>query len=234
MNAGYRILIFEPNSVPDRLLIAGLAAAGYVTNWCIDSDHAARWIDRSSFDLAIIGLTADASGLPLIDRLVASSRKVPVLISTAVDAIEMRVQGLQRGAMDYLLKPYSVNESITRIATALQLSKADERPQLEHEGIILDKTTSRIGNGTSWTDLTPGEFQALCELFEHIRQPISKQTLRACIPDGGKVSGNAIEVLIHRLRAKITPYGLRIRVQRSTGYVLETVDKLPAQAASAH
>jgi DNA-binding response OmpR family regulator len=221
MNAGYRILIFEPNSLPDQIVLAGLASAGYVANWCVDSDQATQWMDRTVIDLAIIGLATDPSGLTLIDRLVSSSRKIPVLITTAVDAMENRVQGLQRGAIDYLVKPYAVSEMLIRIGTALHRRQLEHGHIIQRNGILLDKGATRFGDGSDWTSLTPTEFQAFHALFDRMNDPVSKQSLRQYLADGERISDNAIEVLIHRLRAKTGRHEMRIRTHRGAGYVLE-------------
>lgn len=217
MNTSYRILIHEPDAASGQALMAGLLALDCAPVWCRDGSQTLALVASRAVDVAIISLAADGSGLDLIERAASG---VPVLIAAPADAIDMRMQGLGRGAVDFLIKPFGVDELIVRAATAMLRFEVAGRRYVRRGSFVLDKEAGRIGDGAHWTALTSTERQAFSLLLECEDRPVSKNRLKDAI-SAGNVTDNAIEVLIHRLRAKAQAWGMFIRTCRGEGYMLE-------------
>lgn len=217
MNTNYRILIHEPDAASGQALMAGLLTLDCAPVWCRDGSQTLALVESGAVDVAVISLGADGSGLELIER---AARGVPVLMAAPADAVDMRIQGLGRGAVDYLIKPCAVDELMVRVATAMLRFELACRRYVRRGRFVLDTETGRIGDGAHWTALTSTERQAFSLLLECEDRPVSKLRLKDAI-SAGNVTDNAIEVLIHRLRAKARAWGMYIRTCRGEGYMLE-------------
>lgn len=217
MNTNCRILIHEPDIAYGQTLMVGLLALDFAPVWCREASHTLALVESKAIDVAIISTAVDGSGLDLVER---AARGLPVLIATATDAVDMRMQGLGRGAVDYLIKPFGVDELTVRAATAMLRFEGAGRRYVRRGSFILDKEAGRIGDGAHWTVLTATERQAFSLLLECEDRPVSKNRLKNAIA-AGNVTDNAIEVLIHRLRAKARAWGMFIRTCRGEGYMLE-------------
>lgn len=217
MNTNYRILIHEPDAASGQALMAGLAQLDCAPVWCRDGSQTLALVGSGAVDVAIIALGADGNGLELIAR---ATRSIPVLLAAPADAVDLRMHGLTRGAVDYLIKPFGVNELMVRVATAMLRFEVACRRYVRRGSFVLDKEAGRIGDGSHWTALTSTERQAFSLLLECEDRPVSKNRLKDAI-SAGNVTDNAIEVLIHRLRAKARAWGMYIRTCRGEGYMLE-------------
>lgn len=217
MNTNYRILIHEPDAASGQALMAGLLALDCAPVWCREGSQTLALVESKAVDVAIISTAADGSGLELVER---AARGLPVLIATAADAVDMRMQALARGAVDYLIRPFGADELAVRAATAVLRFKETGQRYMRRGGFVLDREAGRIGDGAHWTALTATERQAFSLLLECEDRPVSKNRLKDAI-SAGNVTDNAIEVLIHRLRAKARAWGMLIRTCRGEGYMLE-------------
>jgi DNA-binding response OmpR family regulator len=221
MNTGYRILICEPDAKSRRVLIAGLDLVGHEIVWCNTSAKAVDLLDGEKFDSAIICLQANSTELEVFDWIARTACDVPVLIATPPEAVGLRIQGLNRGAVDYLIKPFGANELLARVATVLCSRESVHGRYMRQHGLVLDMVTGYFGNGTKWIVLSPKERQAFSLLLEHEDRPVSKSRLKSALAGREQMTDNTLEVLIFRLRAKASQWGLNIRVYRGSGYVLE-------------
>lgn len=217
--AGNRILIYAPGDKPDWSdgVVEEMAARGCV--WCGAADEVAARVGAGAVDALVICLAADGAGLAMLERMVGA---VPILVAAPPEALETRIAGLKLGALDYLIRPFDAHELLARVATALHRGSAPRaRPAMRLGGLCLDLQGGRLGDGERWTALTPSEHQALALLFEEVNRPVSKERLKSALADGRRMTDNAIEVVIHRLRAKARAWNMRIRTLRGAGYVLE-------------
>jgi DNA-binding response OmpR family regulator len=114
-----------------------------------------------------------------------------------------------------------MDELVLRVSTVLRRRTAQSGRIKLPGGLKLDMETGYLGDGAKWITLTPKERQAFSLLLEYGDQPTPKNRLKSAIADGKSVSDNALEVVIYRLRAKASHWGMNIRVYRSSGYVLE-------------
>lgn len=217
MSKDYRILIYEADAASGQALLHDFMAADCAPVWCRDATPALALIDAAAVDVAVVCLDADGVGLELLER---AARSVPVLIAAPAAAVDIRMLGLSRGAVDYLIKPFGMDELSVRVATAMLRYEAACRRYVRRGGFVLDKEAGRIGDGSHWTALTSTERQAFSLLLECGDRPVSKLRLKTAITTGN-ITDNAIEVLIHRLRAKAQAWGMYIRTCRGEGYMLE-------------
>ena len=221
MRTGYRILICEPDAKSRQALKTGLGASAHTLVWCGSSAEMIVLLGRGDIDAAIFCLAASGTPLDVFDWVDDTSCNVPVLIATPGKAIEMRILGLERGAADYLIKPFGLDELVARVSTVLYRRSGMRGRFALRGGLKLDMETGCLGNGAKWIALTPKERQALSLLIECGDRPVSKNQLKDAIADGKRVTDNALEVVIYRLRAKASQWGMNIRVYRGSGYVLE-------------
>ena len=225
--------------VEDDIMVAsgvklGLTHAGYAVDWVSSGERAEEVLRTEAFDGAIIDI-----GLPGIDGLEltrrlrcsdVSSRAMPVLILTARDALRDRVQGLDLGADDYMVKPFELPELLARLRALLRRSQAATSAVLTFGPLELNTATRRacaktLRNGLTEThpiELGPREWTVLEYLMVHTPKPASKDKLLQALTGWDKeISSNAVEVYISRLRGKLEPYGLALRSIRGFGYRLE-------------
>ena len=214
-------MICEPDAKSRQTFSAGIGASQDKFVWCNDSAEAILLLGEGNIDAAVICIAADGSQLDVFDWIDKTGCDIPVLIATPGKAIETRIRGLERGAVDYLVKPLDMNELVLRVSTVLRRRIGTSGRITVRGGLKLDMETGYLGDGAKWITLTPKERQAFSLLVEYGDQPTPKSQLKNAIADGKSVTDNALEVVIYRLRAKASQWGMKIRVYRSSGYVLE-------------
>lgn len=220
-----RILIAEDDEALADALTRLLHRSGYAVGWVKTGPEADAWLATESCDLLILDL-----GLPRMDgtevlrRLRRRNQAVPVLILTARDAIEERVQGLDLGADDYVIKPIALQELEARVRALLRRGQS-RSPQLRHGPLVLDTVARRAWLDEQPLELSRREIQLLEYLLSRIGRIVSKEDLVRTL--GGwdlDLTPNAVEKLVSRLRAKLETGGVRIRAVRGLGYFLEKPD----------
>jgi DNA-binding response OmpR family regulator len=221
MRTGYRILICEPDAKSRQVLKAGFGASPDKLVWCNSSAEALMLLAGGNIDVAILCLAADGSQLEVFDWIDKTGCDIPILIATPEKAIEMRIRGLERGAADYLVKPFDMDELLLRVTTVLRRRTGMTGRFTLPGGLKLDMETGYLGDGAKWITLSPKERQAFSVLLEYGGQPTPKSRLKKAVADGKSITDNALEVVIYRLRAKASQWGMNIRVYRGSGYVLE-------------
>ena len=211
----------------------GLADAGYAVDWVGSAERAEEVLRAEAFDCAIIDI-----GLPHMDGLELTRRirrpempnpKMPVLILTARDALQDRVQGLDLGADDYMVKPYELPELLARLRALLRRSQAATSAVLAFGPIELDTANRRVsanaGGRSTTIELGPREWSVLEYLMIHAPKPASKDKLLQALTGWDKeITPNAVEVYVSRLRGKLEPHGVALRSIRGFGYRLELQD----------
>ncbi|MBS4095978.1 MAG: response regulator transcription factor [Sulfuricella sp.] len=219
-----RALIVEDDPLLMDSLNRAMRAAGYATDQAMDGETALGLLRNGGFDLVLLDL-----GLPRLDGLQVLKRarehgcRVPVLILTARDGVEDRVKGLDLGADDYLVKPFSLAELEAR-ARAL-LRRGQTAPPLLACGALTYDTVGRRAtlDGQS-LELSLREVSVLEALLFRQGKVVSKeQLIETLCGYGEELSANAIEVYMHRLRKKLEPGGVTIRTLRGLGYLMDKV-----------
>ncbi len=219
-----RILIAEDDEVLSDGLCRSMRQSGYAVD-CVKDGFSADAIlgGEQPFDLVILDL-----GLPRIDGFTVlrglrdKNRQVPVIILTARDAEEDRVKGLDLGADDYMVKPFSLPELEARVRALLRRGQCGVNPVYNCGALTFDSVGRRAAINGETLDLTTRELSVLEALMSRIGWVISKeQLLERLYSYSEEASSNAIEVYIHRLRKKIEPAGVTIRTIRGLGYIID-------------
>ncbi len=225
-----RILIAEDDSILADGLIRSLRQSGYAVDLVTNGADADSALALQTFDLLILDLGLPAlSGLEVLRRLRARNSALPVMILTAADSVEQRVQGLDLGADDYMAKPCALSELEARVR-ALTRRGAGGGPTVVRHGQLAFDQVGRIATVSDQViDLSARELGLLEVLLQRVGRLVSKEQLvdHLCAW-GEEVSNNAIEVYVHRLRKKLEPGGVQIATVRGLGYCLEK----PAQTAT--
>jgi two-component system, OmpR family, response regulator MprA len=220
-----KVLIVDDDRALRDALRRALALAGYDTALAADGEEAlgqtaAERPDALVLDIGLPGM----DGLEVCRTLRAGGDRVPVLMLTARDAIEDRIDGLDAGADDYLVKPFDVGELKARLRALLRRSAgADEPGPLEFEELLLDSTRHGVAVGESFAELTRTEYQLLELLMRNPRRVLSHGVIydRVWGYDFGPAS-NALRVYVGYLRRKLAAVGARplLHTVRGVGYVL--------------
>ena len=220
-----RILVVED----DPLLAAGLASilarAGHTVFPARTGADAEPLFKREALDLVILDLgLPDVDGFELLQRMRRARGAVCVLILTARDTVEDRVQGLDLGADDYLTKPFSVEEFEARVRALLRRSE-HLAARWTLAGLTVDAASKRVRVHDRPVDVTPREWSLLELFLSRPGRVLSKdQIAENLFTMDEQLSPNAIEVHVSRLRSKIEPAGVNIRTVRGFGYMLEARD----------
>ena len=224
-----RILVVEDEPTLRAQLRDGLAAKGYSVDVAADGETGLHLGREYPMDLAIVDLGLPGlSGLELIRQLRALQRSFPILILTARDAWQDKVDGLESGADDYLTKPFHHEELLARVNALLRRAAGHSTPLLRFAGIEVDTVTQRVSSQGAEVDLTGHEYRILEYLMLHAGKVVSKTELTEHIYDQDfDRDSNVVEVLVGRIRKKVDPDG-RVRpieTLRGRGYRL---NKAPA------
>ncbi len=216
-----RVLVAEDDPGLRSVLERGLREQGYVVDGVVDGAEALAYLRSYTYEVAVLDWRMPKkTGIEVIAEMRSRGDRTPVLMLTARDATEDRVEGLNQGADDYLVKPFSFAELVARI-TALQRRPAlTVDPVLTNGDLQFDPTTrvvTRRGKPVTLTTIETG----LMELFMR-RSPavVSRRTIALQVWDdeADAVGSNTIDVHVGRLRAKLGETTSRIETVRGTGY----------------
>jgi DNA-binding response OmpR family regulator len=213
-----RILLAEDDRQLGEGLALGLKELGHTVDWVQDGLAVQQALDSESLDALILDL-----GLPLIDGLTLlkqlrkNQRDLPVLVLTARDTIESRIEGLDLGADDYVVKPFDLMELNARLRAITRRREGRAAPIIEHGELTLNPASREVTLAGSPITLSTYEYAVLEILVTHAGRILSRQFLEESLYgwDEG-VESNAIEVYIHHLRKKLGKSF--IRTVRGVGY----------------
>ncbi len=219
-----RILLVEDDPALSRGLAASLKNSGYTVDPAFDGESALEMARDEPYALITLDLgLPDMSGLDVLRRLRQSGNKIPVLILTARDALEDRVQGLDLGADDYLLKPFEPSELEARLRALLRRSQGEASSIVSIGSLTVDQARGTAFVGARQLELRRREWAVLERLIARVGKVISKERLTSEVFGfDDPVAPNAIEVYVGRLRRKLEPDGPKIRTMRGLGYLLDT------------
>jgi two-component system OmpR family response regulator len=218
-----RILIAEDDSILADGLSRSLRYEGYAVDVVNDGSSADSALQLQSFDLLILDLGLPRmSGLSVLRKLRQRGTPLPVLILTAADSIEQRVEGLDLGADDYMSKPFALTELEARVRALVRRHGGSRASTLRHERLVFDLNGRVASIEEAPLELSARETSLLEIFLSRSGRMISRHQLVDLLCEWGEeVTTNAIEVYIHRLRKKIEPAGVRILTVRGLGYCLE-------------
>ncbi|MDF1757927.1 MAG: response regulator [Legionellaceae bacterium] len=216
-----RLLLVEDDELLGDALKTGLTQFKYAVDWLQDGESALLALKSESFDLIILDLgLPKLLGMKLLKIIRKNSIDTPVLILTARDSVEDRVQGLDNGADDYMTKPFDLCELSARIRALIRRSQGRADSAIYYENIILDPASHSVTLDKSPVNFSRREFALLHKLLENQGQVLSKEVLIQSIYGWDEdIESNALEVHIHNLRKKISTNF--IKTIRGVGYLVE-------------
>jgi len=200
-----RLLLVEDDPMIGEAVAAGLKREGFTVDWVRDGRAADTALNVEEFDLLLLDLgLPHVGGIEVLKALRARGSGIPVLILTARDAVTDKVQGLDAGADDYVVKPFDLIELSARIRALLRRHAGRAEPVIEHLGVSLNPVTHQVLRDGKEVALSAREFGLLQALLDRPGAILSRPQLEQRLYGWGEeVESNAIEVHIHSLRKKL-------------------------------
>ena len=189
-----RLLLVEDDTMIGESVLDLLRAEHYAVDWVKDGEMADTALTTQTYDLVLLDL-----GLPRRDGL-------SVLIATARDSVQQRIEGLDAGADDYVLKPYDLDELLARIRALLRRAAGRAEPVYEHQGVSIQPATREAMVNGQPVQLSAREWAVLEPLLARPGLVLSRAQLEEKLYGWkDEISSNAVEVYIHGLRRKLGP-----------------------------
>ena len=200
-----RILLIEDDAVLGAAVRDQIAGDGHSVDWVQRLDDADTAIAGVPYDLVLLDLMLpDGRGLPFLRRLRARGEATPVIILTALDQVSDRIEGLNAGADDYLVKPFDLAELSARIGSVARRYGGNPNPLITHGPLQIDLTARSIHRDGHPVQLTAREWALLEALLSRRGQLLSKAQLEDKLyAFDAEVESNTIEVHVSRLRKKL-------------------------------
>ncbi|MDY6784040.1 MAG: response regulator transcription factor [Cyanobacteriota bacterium] len=219
-----KILVVEDEAKLARLLELELKYEGYTVIVAADGVSGLAAARESNPDLAILDwMIPGISGIEICRRLRQTGSKIPILMLTAKDEVGDRVAGLDAGADDYMIKPFSVEELLARVRAHLRRSQEEDSDSIQFADLRLNRSTREVYRGDRAIELTAKEFDLLEYLLSHPKQVLTRDRILERVW-GYDFMGdsNIIEVYIRYLRLKLERDRecRLIQTVRGVGYVL--------------
>jgi DNA-binding response OmpR family regulator len=200
-----RILLTEDNFIVGKSIKQILENKKYLVDWVQDGESCETALKTTNFDIIILDINLpDISGIEIIQKIRAKKNYTPILVVSARNSVENKIEGLDLGADDYLTKPFDYEELLARIKSLHRRNKGVVDNILTFKNIELDVNKHLVKFQKKIVEVSPKEFTILQILLENIDRPISKNQLEEAIYSwDNSIESNAIEVFIHNLRKKI-------------------------------
>lgn len=219
-----KLLIIEDNARLAEAMAAGLRAQGFAIDVAATASAGLAAWRSVDFDAVILDLMLpDRPGLQALVEMRNQGVATPVLVLTALNAVEDRVRGLDHGADDYLVKPFAIQELVARIRALLRRPGAALGRTLTLENVSLDTSARIVKVDGILLDVTRSELMLLETLLRSQGRVVPKERLGDLLHDlDQEWSANSVETLMHRLRKKLAAAGanLSIRTLRGLGYLV--------------
>ncbi|MEN3977791.1 response regulator transcription factor [Acinetobacter sp. CWB-B33] len=213
-----RILLAEDDASQAQSIKTWLEMDGYSIDWVERGDFAISAIEQHQYDCVLLdrGLPK-ATGDEILQALRKKQLNTPVIFLTARDSVQDRVEGLDLGANDYLVKPFSLEELSARVRSQMRQKHCVNSQQIHFADLILDTQAKIVIQNDETLTLTAKEFQILYKLMQKPEHVITREQLEESLYAwGDEIESNAIEVFIYQLRKKIgSQY---IKTIRGLGY----------------
>lgn len=219
-NAIMRILLIEDDNLLGKAIYHGLKQE-YATDWFRTAEEGADAVQMVDYDVIVLDINLPGmSGLEWLSRLRRKHSTVPVLLLTARDTIQERVEGLDTGADDYLVKPFDFEELLARIRALVRRPKQYKASLLAFGKLMLDTHNKTIRREGVLIAVSQKEFDLLRLLIEHAGECLSKERIEQALYSWeDEIGSNTVEVYISSLRRK---FGKQfIRTVRNLGYSVE-------------
>jgi two-component system response regulator QseB len=216
-----RLLLVEDDEMIGETIVEAMHQTGYAIDWARDAREAELSLLHDLYDLVMLDLSLPkGDGLEVLDLYRRRGGNTPVIILTARDAVQSRIDGLDSGADDYLVKPFDLEELSARIRALLRRRIGQANPVYTHGDLALNPITHEATLQGRPLSLVPREFSLLQILIEEPSRVYTRSELEEKLYGWGEeVGSNAIQVHIHSLRRKLGAD--RIETVRGVGYRLQ-------------
>jgi two-component system, OmpR family, response regulator len=226
-----RVLVVEDETKMARALRRGLEQEGHAVDLAADGEVGLRLATERDYDVVVLDvLLPGRDGFAVCAELRARRRWVPVLMLTARDAVQDRIRGLDVGADDYVVKPFSFAELLARLRAMVRRGPAERPPVLEVGDLTLDPATHTVTRSGLPVELSAREFSLLEFLMRHPDEVVSRARILEHVWDYNYAGfSNVVDVYVGYLRRKLErPFGRPlIRTVRGVGYGLEPASGAP-------
>lgn len=219
-----RLLLVEDDVMIGESVLDLLRDEGYAVDWVKDGKMANTALGTQTYDLVLLDLgLPKCDGLTVLRALRARKDTTPVVIATARDSVGQRIEGLDAGADDYIVKPYDLDELLARIRALIRRAAGRAEPVYAHLGVSIDPATREVIAHGQPVVLSSREWALLQLLLARPGAILSRKQLEEKLYSWkGEVSSNAIEVYIHGLRKKLG--NDLIQNVRGVGYMIPKND----------
>ncbi len=220
-----RILIAEDERDMNRLITKALTKEGYSVDSCYDGEEALEYLKSADYDGAILDIMMPKkSGLEVLKKLRAGGNRIPVLFLTARDSIQDRVQGLDLGADDYLIKPFDFEELLARLRVMTRRKSGTLTSVIEIGDLSIDTASQEVRRGGKLIELSAREYSMIKYMALNKGRVLSREQIEEHVWNfdyGG--SSNVVDVYISYLRKKIDGEGKPklIHTVRGRGFVIK-------------
>jgi DNA-binding response OmpR family regulator len=220
-----KLLVVEDEEPTAAFLRRGLSEEGFAVDVAPDAASANEQVAANDYDAILLDvMLPGADGFALCKRWRQDGVTTPILFLTARDDVADRVQGLDRGGDDYLVKPFAFAELLARVRALLRRPRAmTGTPELRVGDIVIDTSRRTVSRGGRSIELTTREYQLLEHLVRNAGKVVSRTALWNHVWESGtEPDSNVVDVYIRYLRNKLGRTPDLIRTVRGGGYVLET------------
>ena len=221
-----KILVVEDNARVARFVTQGLREAGHTVEHADNGRDGMFTAASEPYDVIIMDrmLPGNIDGLAIIEALRKAGNRTPILILSALDAVDERIRGLRAGGDDYLTKPFAFGELLARVdALGRRSSGGDAERALQVGDLRMDLLTRRVTRGSRVITLQPREFKLLEYLMRHANQVVTRTMLLEGVWDYNfDPQTNVVDVHISKLRQKLELDTERplVRTVRNAGYMM--------------
>jgi DNA-binding response OmpR family regulator len=220
-----KILVVEDDRTVGQYVLRGLSEQGFQTDLVADGNEALSATSQGSYDLIVLDLRLPGmSGFEVLRTLRDRGGTMPILVLTAQDAVDFKVQALRAGADDYVTKPFAFEELLARVEALGRRPKQIAPKSLRVGDLELDVGTREVTRAGRRIELTPKEYAVLEYLMRHAGRVMSRTLITEYAWDYHFDPGtNIVDVVINRLRKKVDQgqAGKLIHTVRGVGYVLK-------------
>ncbi len=218
-----RVLLVEDETLIADAIQVSLSRDGYRVDWVSDAETAEDALATTGFDLVLLDLGLPGrDGLSVLRWMRAAERHEPVIILTAREAVENRIEGLDCGADDYLIKPFDMKELLARARALVRRANGRSVPNIVHGDIVVVPAALKVLQNDVPVEMSPLAFQVLMLLLERSGRIVSKDDLADSLYGwDGNAESNTVEVYVSQIRKRLGSD--LIRTVRGVGYVIDKV-----------
>ncbi len=215
-----RILIVEDDETLANILKEGLTEEGYAVDVAYTGDDGLYMAETMPYDVIVLDLMLpEVDGFTVLERLRAKGIQTPVLILTARDSIDDKVKGLDKGADDYITKPFEFSELLARIRALIRRASGKRSPVIKIRNISIDTASREVYKDGQKIPLSAKEYAILLYLATNQGKVVTREELTEHIYDWEKsIESNVIDVYINFLRKKLSKD--LIETVRGAGYII--------------